>query len=87
MARGGEAVGERVEEVLGGGTVGSAAGRGEDGVELGGLPHGARGRPWRRRHGTARLQPQRRNCARSVVSCDGAANLELDGSNFLGCFG
>lgn len=58
VARGRQAVGERVEEVLGGGPVGNAAGRGEDGVELGRLPHGARGRPWRRRHGTARLQPQ-----------------------------
>jgi len=47
-----EAVGEGVEEVPGGGRVGDLSGCGEDGVELGRLPHGARGRPWRRRHGT-----------------------------------
>lgn len=77
VARGRQAVGERVEEVLGGGPVGNAAGRGEEGVELGRLPHGARGRPWRRRHGTARLQPQR---STARVRCDRvterAANLE-----------
>jgi len=47
-----EAVGEGVDEVPGEGRVGDLSGCGEDGVELGRLPHGARGRPWRRRHGT-----------------------------------
>jgi len=41
-------------------------------------------------HGDAGMA--RPACSRSgetarAVSCDGAANLELDGSNFLGCFG
>lgn len=53
VARGREAVGEGVEEVPGGGRVDDPAGCGEHGVELGRLPHRARGRPWRRRHGTA----------------------------------
>lgn len=53
VARGRDGVGERAEEVLGGRTVSNAAGRGKEGVELGRLPHGARGWPWRRRHGTA----------------------------------
>lgn len=32
-----------------------APGSDEDSVELGGLPDGARGRPWRRGHVTSRL--------------------------------
>jgi hypothetical protein len=46
------AVGEGVEEVRGGGLVEETAGSCEEGVELGGLPDGARGRPWRRWHVT-----------------------------------
>uniref|UniRef100_A0A8R7R654 Uncharacterized protein n=1 Tax=Triticum urartu TaxID=4572 RepID=A0A8R7R654_TRIUA len=52
---GGNAAGEGVEEVRGGGLVEEAAGRGEEGVELRGLPDGARGRPWRPGHLTSRL--------------------------------
>jgi hypothetical protein len=40
-----------------------AAGRCEDGVELGGLPDGARGRPWRRGHVTSqRLATEEDSC-------------------------
>lgn len=46
----GQAVDEGVEEVVGGWRVEEAAGGGEVGVELGGLPDGARRRPWHRRH-------------------------------------
>lgn len=54
-----KAVGEGVEEVGGGGKVEEAVGGGEDGVELGHLPHGARGRPGRRGHGAARSRRRR----------------------------
>lgn len=52
---GGNAAGEGVEEVRGGGLVEEAAGSGDESVELRGLPDGARGRPWRPGHLTSRL--------------------------------